>query len=245
MITGLYSSATAMDSAMKRHEVASQNLANINTTAFRRAVVTQGTYDSEVPPSNFPVDGVYTSKLLGTATRPVVYDFSQGPINATGRRLDLSLSGEGFFSVQGPAGTLYTRNGSFHINNDRQLVNSDNMLVQGPYGPIAIPEGANAETIEISSTGLMSFNGVEFGQIQLTAFADQRVLTLEGPSLFAAPFGAATKPSNAVIEQGSLELSNTSSIDEMINLVDASRHFDAAQKALTTIAESIQKRIGL
>lgn len=245
MITGLYSSATAMDSAMKRHEVASQNLANINTTAFRRALLTQSTYDTEVPPANFPVDGVYTSKLLGTATRPVVYDFSQGPIDATGRTLDLSLSGDGFFSVQGPNSTLYTRNGSFHINGDQQLVTSDNMPVLGPYGPIRIPDGATAENIEISSTGLLSFNGIEFGQIQLTAFSDPRALNLEGPSLFAAPFGAATKPPTAVIEQGSLELSNTSSIDEMINLVDASRHFDAAQKALTTISESIQKRIGL
>ncbi len=245
MITGLYSSATAMDSAMRRHEVASQNLANINTTAYRRGVVTQSTFDNEVPPVSFPADGVYSSKLLGTATRPVVYDFSQGPISATGRRLDLSLSGEGFFSVQGPNETLYTRNGSFHINPDQQLVNSDNMPVLGQYGPIRIPDGATAETIQVSSTGLLSFNGVEFGQIALTAFTDQQALTLQGPSLFSAPFGAQTKPSIAVIEQGSLELSNTTSIDEMINLVDASRHFEAAQKAMTTISESVQKRIGL
>lgn len=245
MISGLYSAATAMDAATRRHEMASENLANIQMPGHRRQVMSQTTFDSLMPPMSQPSDGVYTSKLLGTATNPVAYDFTQGHFDETRRSLDLALSGNGFMTVQGPDGPLYTRNGSLHVNSERQLTTIDNLPVMGVAGPIVLPAGATTESVEISSDGGLYSNGEQFARLALVEFADNSVLTPAGASLFAATGGAVPQPSAVQVLQGHLELSNTSSIDEMLNLISSSRHQEAAQKALNTIAESIQRRIGL
>lgn len=245
MISGLYSAATAMDAATRRHEMASENLANVQMPGHRRQVMSQTTFDSLMPPLSGSADGVYTSKLLGTATNPVAYDFTQGHFDETRRSLDLALSGEGFMTVKGPDGPLYTRNGSLHVNNDRQLTTIDNLPVMGVAGPIVLPADATTESVEISRDGRLYSNGQEFGQLALVQFADNSVLAPAGASLFAATGNAIPQPAAVEVLQGHLELSNTSSIDEMLNLISASRHQEAAQKALNTIAESIQRRIGL
>ncbi len=245
MITGLYSAATAMDASTKRHEVASENLANIQMPGYRRRMISQTTFDSLMPPLQQSTDGVYSSKLLGTATLPVSYDFTQGHFEDTGRPLDLALGGEGFFTVQGPDGPLYTRNGSFHVDANRQLTTIDLLPVMGVAGPITLPADANTENITISSDGRLSVNGQEFGQLELVEFADNSVLTPAGSSLFSGTGDAAPIPSDVQVLQKKLELANTSSIDEMIHLIQGSRHFEAAQKAFNTIAEAVQRRIGL
>lgn len=245
MISGLYSAATAMDAATQRHAVTSENLANVQMPGYRRRIITQASFDTLIPPLQQPVDGVYSSKLLGTTVNPVTFDFTQGHLEDTKRPLDLALSGEGFFTVQGENGPLYTRNGSLYVTNN-QLTTVDNLPVLGVGGPIVLPADlSSSEAIEISRDGRLSANGQEFGQLNIVQFPDNSVLTPMGASLFSAVGDAVPVPSSAEVLQRYLELSNTSSIDEMINLITGTRQYEAAQKALNTIAESVQRRIGL
>lgn len=92
MISGLYSAATGMDAATRRHETAAENLANVQMPGFRRRIVTQTTFESMMPSP--PAAGSNVSRLLGTETKPTSYDFSQGHLEDTGRPLDMALTGE-------------------------------------------------------------------------------------------------------------------------------------------------------
>ena len=245
MISGLYSAATAMDVTNRRHEVAAENLANLQTPGYRRRVLSQSSFDTVMRPLQQSRDGVNSSGLLGATTGATQFDFTQGHIQETSLKLDVALNGEGFFTVQGPNGPLYTRSGAFHLDPQGTLVNVDGLPVLGTGGPIRVPDGFTASQVEIAGDGNIYAGDQQIGQLALVQFADNNTLTAAGASLFAASPDAVTSGSSAEVLQGKLEMANTSSVDELINIIAISRHRDAAQKALTTITETIQKRIGL
>ena len=245
MISGLYSAATAMDVTNRRHEIVAENLANLQTPGYRRRILSQSSFDAVMQPLQGPKDGVDSSRLLGVTTGETQYDFSQGHIQETQLKLDVALNGEGFFSVQGPDGPLYTRSGAFHFDPEGTLVNVDGLPIMGTGGPIRLPGDLPASEIEIAKDGSIYAGDQQIGQLALVQFADNNKLTAAGASLFKASPDAVTTGSSAEVLQGRLEMANTSSVDELINIIAISRHRDAAQKALNTIAESIQKRIGL
>jgi len=241
MIPGLYSAATAMDASNRRQEVVSENLANLQIPGYRRRVMGQSSFDTVLQ----PMQNSYTSSLLGTTPEKVTYDFTQGHIDETKLKLDVALNGEGFFTVQGPGGPLYTRSGAFHLDTQGTLVNVDGMPVQGTSGPIQIAGDSSTSQIEIAKDGSVYSGDQRIGQLAIVQFADNSVLSSAGASLFSASPDAVITGSSAEVLQGRLELSNTSSVTELINLIAVSRQRDAAQKALMTLSESIQKRIGL
>lgn len=242
MIPGLYSAATAMDAATRRHEITSENLSNAQMPGFRRRIMTQVAFEQML---QSPRDNSRGPQLLGTMVGNPICDFHQGQIEHTTRPLDVAISGPGFFSVQGPSGTLYTRNGSFYVNGRGELTTSDDLPVQGSEGTILFPPDASTESVHISSDGRLYAGDEEFGQLMIVDFTDTKDLEPAGSSLFS--FNGTEPPVRVETEvrQGHIERSNTSTIDEMIHLIESSRHFEAAQKALTTLSESIQKRIGL
>lgn len=245
MIPGLYSAATAIDASTRRHEVAAENLANIQMPGYRRKMVANTTFETMFPPRQPTSNSTMSSELLGTATTQPRYDFQQGHLEDTGNPLNFALQGDGFFTIKGPDGPLYTRNGSFYVDTNRQLVTIDMLPVMGPGGPIVVPDTISTEKIEVSADGRLLANNEQFGEFSIVKFADNNVLAAVGSSLFVAPSDVIPQAGTAMVQQGQLELANTSSIDEMLTLIECSRHLDAAQKALQTIAESVQKRIGL
>ena len=243
MISGLYSAATAMDVANLRHEATAENLANLQMPGFRGRSIPQSSFDTLLKVNS--ARDMMMSVNLGTVSRPVAYNFEQGHMDQTGRSMDIAIAGDGFFTVEGPAGPLYTRNGSFHVTPDRQLVTIDQLPIMGLGGPIVLPANATTETVNVSADGRMFSDGVEFGQLNLVRFDDLTQLTPRGASLFDATPNAGLQPSEARVQQGWLELANVSSMEEMVNMIANSRQYEAAQKAMNTIAESIQKLIGL
>lgn len=245
MIPGLYSAATALDSSVRRHEVASENLANIQMPGYRKKILANTTFETLFPSTRPPFNDTTQSEMLGTATIKPLYDFQQGHLDDTGNPLNFALHGDGFFTIKGPDGPLYTRNGSFYVDTNRQLVTIDMLPVMGPGGPVVVPDNVSAQNINVSTDGRLSADGQEFGEFAIVKFADNSVLTSAGATLFAAPGDVVPLPGTAAVQQGQLELASTSAIDEMLELIECSRHMDAAQKALQTIAESVQKRIGL
>ena len=230
MLRGLYSGATAMNALTKQQELISSNLANINSNGFRRAVLSfeelrEGT----------------TDKQIGVRANKPSIDFSTGTPQQTGNPLDASISGDGFFSVQTPDGTRYTRAGSFHRDpNSGQLVNVEGFPVDGDGGPINIDPSISDREISMDTTGIFSARGLSLGKLAVTKFADNSQLIPHGQVYFEAPAGAASEVSPGEIISGSLEMSNSQPVTELINLIITSRMFEAAERSMRTISETIQ-----
>ena len=128
MLSGLYSAATALDAATTQHEVISRNLAHAHQPGYRREVAVFPSFESALHQAQGVTSG---QEAWGVAAAEVVTDFSAGSIQHTERSLDFAINGDGFFVLDGPRGALYTRDGVFHVNEQRQLTSSDGLLVQG------------------------------------------------------------------------------------------------------------------
>ncbi|MBL8816286.1 MAG: flagellar hook-basal body protein [Planctomyces sp.] len=250
MINGLYTAARAMESAERQHELASENLANVQMQGFKRRFVRQSTFDAEMT-SALKGSGVQHKDSIEHPKFDVLqyesaHDFAQGHLRQTMRPLDAALNGSGFFVVEGPnGGELYTRNGSFYLNNDRQLVTIDQLIVQGVGGPITIPDNANAEAISISQDGQVFVGRTEIGQLRIEDFTDRSVLEPMGSTLYAAPPNTQSIASTATVWQGHLEQSNVVTINELVGIISSSKQFEAAQKSMSMIMDTMQKRIGV
>lgn len=248
MINGLYTAARAMESAERQHEIAAENLANVQMQGYKRRFLHQSTFDAEV------TGALKNEKRQHKDSIPhpdhdvlqleSAHDFLQGQMKDTGRSLDVALSGDGFFVVTGPEGEqLYTRNGSFYVNDNRQLVTIDNLPVQGQGGPIVLPDNGNAGGLKIDRDGRVFAGREEIGQLQLVDFADRTLLEPMGSTLYIAGQGATPAPATPDVMQGYLEQSNVVTINELISIISSSKQFEAAQKSMSMIMETLQKRI--
>jgi flagellar basal-body rod protein FlgF len=171
-----------------------------------------------------------------TSTMPVVQkpwiDLSQGAITNTGNSLDVALSGSGFFSVAGPNGTLYTRNGGFQLSANGQLVTSDGYPVRSVTGD---PVTAQASLpLAISRDGTVTQDGQPIGQLDIADFTGSAGLAKQGGNYFRVtdPSIKPTAPSGTTVEQGKLEASNTGTAESAIRLVSIMRQFEMLQKAV-------------
>ena len=171
-----------------------------------------------------------------SATMPVVQqpwiDLSQGPITNTGNSLDVALSGKGFFSVAGPNGTLYTRNGGFHVSAAGQLVTADGYAVRGATG--APLTAQSSLPLEISRDGTIMQAGQPIGQLDIADFTGTGELAKQGGNYFRTvdPTVKPAAPAGTTVEQGKLEASNTGTAESAVRLVSIMRQFEMLQKAV-------------
>jgi flagellar basal-body rod protein FlgG len=228
MNSGLYAALSGGLASMKRMDVLANNLANSNTTGFKKGSiqfesvltgVSEGTDRSE---ESSAAPGL-VSELYGT-------DFSAGPVKKTGNTFDLALDGDGFFVVNTPEGKAYTRQGTFRIDASGKLVTSGGFEVLGRGAPILI----NGGTVSFDSEGKMFVEGIETGAIDVVDFPKPYDLKMIGSSLFMPnEEGAAGQPATkTVVIQGSLEESNVSTIEEMVRMIETTREYEACQKAI-------------
>ena len=161
-------------------------------------------------------------------------DFSQGAIHPTGNPLDLAVSGRGFFAVDGPAGPLYTRNGSFRLAPDGRVVTAEGYAVRGAGGTPLVLDGARA--IDIAPDGTVRQEGAEAGRFELVEFAGAEGIAKQGHNYFRVTDPVAARPSGAAdgtVVQGKLEGSNTGSAESAVRLVSVLRQFEMLQRAVT------------
>jgi len=238
MFNGIYSSATALNTASISHEIVANNLANVNSAGFRRTLLAV----QERPQNQADIaENSDAAIIRGNQISRVVVDFSPGSFRSTGRNLDLAINGEGFFSVEGPQSTLYTRNGFFQVNQDRELVTADGFPVLASGSTIQLPSGFDASQLEIQADGTIRAGENQLGKLDIVDFQDKSLLRPVGTANFLAPPNVETKTADGAVVQGSLELANTQAVSEMIQMIMGSRHFESAQRALRTIADSIEK----
>ncbi|MGB3940688.1 MAG: flagellar basal-body rod protein FlgF [Candidatus Manganitrophaceae bacterium] len=225
----------------KRLEIVANNLANVNTTGFKRDdPLFEGI---SLPPGVGKNGGILpgpTFEMLST----VFTDFSPGPIQMTGEPLDLAIEGEGFFQIQTRQGVRYGRGGSFTLNSQGQIVTGDGFPLLGSGGPITLPPGK----VEIDRTGRISVRGTEVGArpteidtLTVYRFSDPSRLKKIGQTLFeAGSEGAAPLPEARVL-QGGLEGSNVNPVQEMVSMIAVMRLYESAQKAIQTADETAAK----
>lgn len=178
----------------------------------------------------------YGDDLRAPATS-MYTDFSQGTMEFTGNHLDLALSGPGYFAVQGPTGPLYTRNGAFQMNANGQLVTMEGLPVIGVSGQIDLPPGSLE--INVLANGSIIADGVELDQLRIVTFQNPGDLQRAGSTYFQAPTNAPTIPDGAAVFQGYKELSNSTLVQEMVQMIAGVRQFEAAQRALRTISDAV------
>jgi flagellar basal-body rod protein FlgG len=253
MLRALYSAAAGMESQQMNLDVISNNLANVNTTGYKdsklqfqdllyqttRAAGSQQGGGNELP----------GSLQIGQGAIPIATEriFTQGDLSQTGGNLDVAIQGSGFFQVQMPDGTLaYTRDGSFKTDAEGRIVTSDGYPVQGGFEPV--PEGTT--NITISASGAVTYttsSGTTSSQIQLANFNNPGGLQAMGQNLYTeteasgtAQLGDPTQNGLGELQQGYLELSNVSVVQEMVNLILAQRAYEVNSKAVQAADQMMQ-----
>lgn len=224
VIRGLYSAAGGMQATSAQQDVTAHNLAHAVKPGYRREIL------------QFEAVGQHDEMLGPTAS--VHSDFAPGTLEFSGNRLDVALNGPGFFTVQGSQGPLYTRNGVFQLSSQGELVTMEGLLAQGASGPIIVPPGT--ATIEILGDGTVIADGAEIDRLRLVAFQNPHEMQRVGTSYFVAPASAATLPTELLeVRQGYREGSNTSVVHEMVQMVAGLRQFEAAQRALRSLGDTL------
>lgn len=247
MDAGLFSAATGMIAKSFVQDIIGRNLANANTNGYKRERVVEGDFARHLN-SAMTLNPLHRVKS-GSYVHDVITDFSEGPLKETENIFDLALNGEGFFTVQGPEGQLYyTRDGSFQINQNGELVTKEGLKVLGEGGtPIVFPPeaasaGAFEGAINIGEDGsVFAFSGnplakTNVGRLNIVNFENPEKLTRLGAGFYSNALGnAAEQPSAAKVVQGALEGANFSMVEEMVDMIKNQRYFDSAQSVITTI----------
>ena len=165
-------------------------------------------------------------------------DFAQGSLTPTGNSTDLALAGNGFFGINGPNGTFYTRNGSFQISAQGTLVTGEGYAVRQATGqPVQL---SGSGPISVSAQGEISQDGQAVGQLQIVTFADPTQLVKVGGSYFQSPDPQRVTPipsTDTTVSQGKLESSNASPAESATRMVSLLRHFEMLQHAIKVGAD--------
>ena len=240
--------ATGMNAQQTNLEVIANNIANVNTTGFKRAraefsdLLYQVERAAGVPNrgnQNLVPEGSHIG--LGVRTAAVREIHIQGALNSTNNNLDVALTGEGFFQIQGAGGvTHYTRTGAFNTNAQGQMVTVDGYSVQPD---IVIPE--NTVEVIINESGQVyarladQIEPQEIGQLTLATFANNAGLKPLGGNLYAqteasgaAVVGVPGDPGFATVRQGYLEASNVDPVREITELIAAQRGYEMNSKVI-------------
>ncbi len=207
----------------RRLQLVSNNMANVNTTGFKKQGITfEEYYLEQVDASKRTAKGEIEKT-----------DYRQGVAQETGNPLDLMLQGDGFFVIQTPQGERYTRAGNFTLNAQNQLVTNDGYPVLGNGAPIELPVDS-WEGVWLSEDGRLFANGEEVGPIDLVDFPNPQGLDRMGQNLYMATEASGqSRPAEDVrLHQGFLEGSNVNPVEEMIYLIDLFRQYEAIQKSL-------------
>ena len=237
MVRGIYSSASGMQYLQLKQSVTANNIANLNTTGFTRQGVFRKTLsDLQHLARQHYTDFVNLEEVdeVRTIHEPGTYEMTNNP-------LDIAIEGPPFLVVQTPQGERYTRNGNLTIGGDGTLQTSNGYALQGLTGPIQI----TGDEVFIADDGEVFVDDVLADQLQLMSFDEPWRLERAGDGLYRAgsdPGRPSLFPEYR-IRQGMLENSNVEPMDEMISMIEASRNFEAGQRALSMQDDTLRRAV--
>ena len=260
MIRALFIAATGMQAQQLNVDVIANNLANVNTTGFKRsrADFQELLYQTLRQPgaASSSTTEIPTGIQLGLGTRAVAVQrlFLQGDFQQTQNQLDMAIDGDGFFSILQPNGEVaYTRSGAFKLDSQGRVVNSDGF----PLDPeIIIPTDATG--ITVGADGIVSvmqpgtIESQQVGQVRLVSFANPAGLEGKNRGLYQVTT-ASGDPIEGLpgsdglgnLSQGFLEISNVNVVEEMVNLISAQRAYEINSKTIQAADEMLQNSTNL
>ncbi len=256
MIRALYTAASGMNAQQANIDNTANNLANVNTTGFKKSrvefedLVYQQIKAPGTPTSTASDAPTGLEVGLGTRSVATARDFRTGNLRNTGEPLDLAVQGKGFLQVSLPSGELgYTRSGNLHLSAEGQLVTNEGYQLQPG---ITIPPNATSVTISREGIVSVSISGQtapqQVGTLELAAFQNPAGLKAEGGNVYT-PTTASGEPQTGipgtdgmgVLAQGFLEDSNVSVVEEMVNMILAQRAYEANSKIVKASDEMLQQ----
>jgi flagellar basal-body rod protein FlgG len=259
VIKSLYAAASGMNAQQVNLDNISNNIANVNTTGFKRSRVEFQDLVYETLRGTAPTaqgTEVPAELQIGAGTKPVatLRNFEVGSPQQTSNPLDMMIRGDGFFQVMMPSGTLaYTRDGSWKMSSDGKVVNADGLPLEPP---ITIPQ--EATSIMIQSDGRVMINTAastaptELGRIELARFVNPAGLSSEGGNLYKQTIASGdplvSQPGldgTGLLDQGYLENSNVKIVNEMIAMITAQRSYELNSKSVKTADDMIGIATGL
>ncbi|MCD6306928.1 MAG: flagellar basal-body rod protein FlgF [Deltaproteobacteria bacterium] len=240
MSQALFSAASGATYHEKRLAVLANNLANISTVGYKQ--------DKLI----FKVPKAEAQKVSAGAKRYFLYspppmpsatavDFSQGGLKATGKPLDVAISGDGFFCIQTPRGRRYTRNGSFVLNQDGVLTTREGWPVQGGSGSITL----SGQDVRIDERGNVYVDGDQVGALKVVKIQDLHRLRKVGDGMFAPLDDEAVEmeTKDVLIKQGFLESSNVNGLRAMTEMIDVMRGYESYQKVIHFLDDVARRSI--
>lgn len=260
MVKGLYTAHTGMVNEMKRLDILSNNLANANTTAYKKEGTTSRTFADEMAvrlkdTSVYGMGARIGEITYGVHLGEVYTDYTSGSFDVTDNATDFALDGSGFFAVaftdkEGNTTVKYTRDGSFTVNVDGYLVTKDGDYVLNATGAM---NGDPAEenfirvdpnaTITVNELGYIFQNDQIVGTLGVVDFDNYDYIEKYGENLYNLLDGGNRIATDAKVEQGVLETSNVNVINEMVNMITIQRAYEAGQKVITSIDGTLDKAV--
>ena len=255
MDQALWIAKTGLEAQQTRMAITANNLANVNTTGFKRsrAVFEDLLYQNngQAGAQSSEDTQLNSGLMVGTGVRVVATEkiFNQGNLVQTGNSLDMAIQGRGFFQVLTPEGSLaYTRDGTFQVNADGEIVTAKGFTLDPG---ITIPE--DAQSITISGDGIVSAlqpgnsSVTELGTIQIADFVNPAGLQPIGQNLFLET-GSSGSPQTGTpgldgigtLSQGSLETSNVNTVEELVNMIETQRAYEMNSKAIATAEQMLE-----
>jgi len=230
MDRSIFVALSGLSAGIERLNLTSNNLANINTSGFKKFR---------------PLFAMVSPRGQGTrafvSPEVPVMDSSYGAMTKSGRPLDLAIEGKGFFVVKTPRGTRYTRQGDFKIDTEGRLTTQSGYPVLGPGGPVKL----SRSDVEIDRAGSITDGGADIGRIKVVRFNDSDKLIYEG-GVYRAGAGAkplAVKDVDTKVVQGFIEGSNVSPVKEMASMMENLRTYQTQIKLIQAIDGMTRKAI--
>ncbi len=251
MIRGLYTSAVGMMTQMQKMDVVSNNIANADTTGFKKDTVVVRSFSEEL--AKRLDDPKYRlikfnqgigNMSLGVFVDEVYTDFSTGAMEETNGSLDFAISGDGFFAVSvtdrnGETTEKYTRDGSFTLDAENNLRTTEGNYVVGEGGNINIPNGI----ITVDENGNVYSNNEFVDRIKLVDFANKESLRKAGDNLYETIDESEQLDFTGRVIQGRVESSNVNPVQEMVKMISLARNYEANQKMIQTHDTTLNRAV--
>lgn len=236
MSSGAYVALSGLRARAEQLDRLASDLANAGTSGYKAERSTTSAAERELE----RFQGLLQS-AIDVAGGPKAVDFRPGALQSTGRELDFAIEGRGFFAIETPEGTRFTRNGHFTRRADGMLTTAEGYAVLGENGPMQLPPGGGAVTV--GDDGQIRVGGTAVGKPRIVDFADYSGLGRGENATFRNGTGAAEiVPTGTTLVSGALEGSNVSVVERMVQITEVTRAFEALQRGVTIMMNDLDGR---